>query len=301
MKKQKYLLPMLALALASAMWGVNTPLIKLGVETIPPEIFTAIRFLIVSLILLPFAIKTWKPIKRKVLLLFILSSVFGISLSSYTLNIGLSKTTAFDASIIWLMSPIVLFVLSAQFLKEKISYRTLTGILVALVGSIVIIGRPETSNMDNLVGNLLLVISVLTSAISIIICKPLMKKVSDAQATFLSMFPGIVPVAAYALTQADTWDIAATSMSSWQGLVFSTIIVTIANFLFYYGLRYKKAQDTGVYQYIDPAVAIVAAWFLLGERPTPSFTVGAVMVVLGVYIVERRIRLAKKLYYRKRF
>lgn len=288
MAKQKYLLPILALATASILWGMNAVLIKMGLESIPVPIFMSIRFLAASLVFLPFVIRTWKPLKRKDFWLFILSSVFAISLSALALNIGLSKTNAFDVAVISLMSPVVLFILSAQFLKERLQLKTFIGILVALAGSVVIIGRPDSSSIDNLVGNLFVVISIFCSAISVIICKPLMKKASDYQVTFMSLFPGIIPVAIYAITQLHTWDISATTARSVQGLIYSTIAIIIANFLFYYGLRHKKAQQVGVYHYLQPVVTIVFAWFLLAERPSPGFALGAALVFAGVYLAEMR-------------
>lgn len=291
MKNKKIILPILALVIANALWGVNTVLIKIGLETIPPAIFMSIRFLTASLVILPFAIVTWKPLKRRDLLLFVLSSVFAITLSAFALNIGLTKTSAFNASIIWSMAPIIMFVLSAQVLKEKMRLSTLIGILIALAGSIIIIGRPEATDANTLIGNLFIVVSIFCAAIGTIICKPLMKKVSDSQATFMSLFPGIVPVAMYALTQLPTWDMANVSSRSITGLVWSTVAIVIANYLFYFALRHKRAQETGMYQYIDPAVTIVAAWFILNERPSPGFIFGAALVFTGIYLAEvRRIK-----------
>lgn len=288
MAKQKYLLPILALFVANILWGTNAVFIKMGVESIPVPIFMSIRFLTASLILLPIVVHTWKPLKRRDFWLFILSSVFAISLSALALNIGLSKTTASNAAVISLMSPVVIFVLSAQFLKERMQLKTFLGILIALVGAVVIIGRPEGSGTDGLTGNLFVVISIFCSAINVIICKPLMKKASDSQVTFMSLFPGIIPIAIYAITQLHTWDIPATTSKSIQGLVYSTVAIVIANFLFYYGLRHKRAQQVGVYHYLQPVVTIATAWFLLAERPTFGLALGASLVFAGVYLTEIR-------------
>src|ERR1035438_9980790 len=100
MTKQKTSLIILSLAFAEVLWGLNTVFIKMGLQSIPVTIFIAIRFLIASLILLPFAIKYWKPITRKELLLLTIASVFTVSLNALALNIGLTKTTAINASII---------------------------------------------------------------------------------------------------------------------------------------------------------------------------------------------------------
>lgn len=272
--------------IANILWGVNTPLIKMGVESIPAPFFMSIRFLIASLIMLPFALRDWKPLKYKDFLLLILSSVFYISLSSLALNVGLSMTTAFNTAIIWLLAPLLLFILSASYLKEGLSLKTFIGIIVALAGSLVIIGKPwEGGGATELTGNLLIVTAVFCTTVSTLICKPLTKKTGSYQLTFMNLFPGIVPIVIYAAFFG-TWDIDATTTTSLYGLIASTVVIIIANFLFFYALRHKKAQSTGVYQYLDPLAAIVAAWFLLAERPSPTFALGAGLVIVGVYITE---------------
>lgn len=179
--------------------------------------------------------------------------------------------------------------LSVEFLKERLSVKTLTGIFVSLVGSIIIIGKPWEGSLgsaDELTGNLFIVMAVLSSVIGTIIFKPLIKKTSSYQATFMSLFFGIMPIALYALTQLSSWDVQATSSKSIWGLVLSTIIIIISNFLFFYALKRKKVQSTGVYSYVQPVSTIIAAWFILAERPSPTFTIGASLVFLGVYLAE---------------
>jgi drug/metabolite transporter (DMT)-like permease len=298
MTKQTSKLPIIALTISFSLAGVNTVLIKMGVATIPVPIFLSIRFLAAALLLLPFAVYTWKPLKRKDVLLLVLNSFFYITFSSLALNIGLTKTTASNAAIIWLLAPLLLFILSASFLKERLSLKTFLGIIVALVGSLIIIGRPWEGGANGsvgLTGNLFIVIAAFCQVISTLIAKPLTKKTSAYQLTFMSIFPGIVPVALYALTQLHSWNIHATTAKSIEGLVYGTINIVIVDFLFFYALRYKRAQDTGVYIYLDPIATLVAAWFLLSERPSTVFILGSAFVFLGIYIAEfshsRKLRL----------
>lgn len=286
MAKQKSLLPVLALIAASILWGFNPPLIKLGVETIPPVIFLSIRFLAASLVMLPFAIKTWKPLKSKDLYLMILSSVIFVSVASLALNLGLARTTSINAAVLGLLGPLLLFVLSVEFLKERMSLKTLIGVLVAFVGSLVIIGRPWESSGANLTGNLLIVISVLCFVVSTLLFKPLTNKTSTYQATFCCFFFGVLPAAAYSLTQLHSWNIQSTTAASVNGLIGSLVVILGANFLFFYGLLHKKAQSVGIYGYLQSITTIVAAWFILAERPSARFALGTALVFLGLYLAE---------------
>jgi len=100
------------------------------------------------------------------------------------------------------------------------------------------------------------------------------------------MFPGVVPIALYAVTRLHTWNIKTTSAKSVQGLIWSTVAIVLANLLFYFALRYKKAGSVGAYQYLSPLATVIAAWYLLSEHPYKNFVIGALLVCFGLYITE---------------
>lgn len=296
MSKQRYLLPILALAAANILWGINTPLIKMGVESIPAPIFMAIRFLAASLILLPFALHSWQRLGRKDLGVLSLASCIYVTISGLALNTGLTMTSAINAGVIWLLGPIVLVILSVAFLNERLSAKTVVGIVIGIIGSLLIVGTPWHSDQDatrEIIGNLLVVVSVIGAAVATIIFKPYTKKTSPTQAAFMSMFPGTVPIALLALLLVPNWSPETMSTSSTIGLVASIVVVIVANVFFFYALRFKKVQKTGAYQYLDPLAAVVAAWIILAERPGPYFFVGTAIVIVGIYIVETRRQMPK--------
>jgi drug/metabolite transporter (DMT)-like permease len=183
------------------------------------------------------------------------------------------------------MGPLLLFILSATILKEGLSLKTFIGIVIALIGSIIIIGNPFQGSVS-ITGDLLIVLSVFCTVIGILIYKPLTMTINPFQMTFMGMLIGVVPIALYSITKLHSWNVQGTSYTSIQGLIWSTLSIIIASFLFYYALRYKKAESVGVYQYLEPLSTIIAAWFLLGERITNKFAIGAVLVFVGVYVVE---------------
>lgn len=295
MKKHKLLLPILALILTNSLWGIATPLIKIGLESIPVPIFIGIRFFIAALLLLPFAVRVWKPIRGNKLSLLVLAALLDITLSVAALNVGLTKTTASNAGIIWLLMPILLFILSGAVLKEKLRLKTLLGIMVALAGSLVIIGKPwEGGDSASLTGNLLVLCSVFLNALAIIIIKPITKILHPYQTTFMYYSIGVVPMLVYASTKLSSWQIGEVTTRSLIALGFCILTAVVSNVVFYYALRTKTVQSAGVYQYLDPLVTFGGAYVLLAERPTSLFFVGATLIVAGVYVVESRAKLGMK-------
>ena len=303
MAKQKHLLPILALILANILYGINIPMIKLGLETIPVTIFMSVKFLTASLILLPFALKTWKPLKRRELMLMILSSLFFITFTALAINIGLQYAPSINWGVISILSPLVLCILSVEFLKEHVSLKAFIGTLIAFGGAAVIIGKPweaALSDQSVLLGNVLFIAAMLGGVISTLIAKPILKKMSSYQAAFIYVFVGILPIAAFSITQFKGWDIHEVSTSSYIAVIYGIVAVTLANFLHIYGLRYKAAHSVGIFHYIEPIVIIIAAWFILGEHPSLKFAVGAILVFIGIYLAEIRLPQKLILHYHKR-
>lgn len=296
MSKQIYTLPILALCIANILWGINTPLIKMGVESIPSPIFMAMRFMAALLILLPFALRSWQRLSRREYILLSIASCIYVPIGGLALNTGLTMTSAINAGVIWLLGPVVLTIFAIAFLNEKLSTKTVAGITIAIAGSLLIIGTPWQTDDDasrEIMGNLLIVASVVGAAIATIIFKPASQKTSATQAAFMSMFPGTIPILILALFMLPSWDSDTVTQTSAIALISSIAVIIAANVLFFYALRFKKVQKTGAYQYLDPLAAVITAWILLAERPGSYFFVGTTIVVIGIYIVETRRRMPK--------
>lgn len=297
MSKQKTLLPVIALIVANVLWGINVPVIKLGVRSIPIPIFIAVRFMIVSLIFLPFAIRTWKPLRRTELGLMALSSLFFITVSAIALNLGLKYAPSINVAVIGLLGPLLLCVLSVEFLKEKMGLKAIIGVMLAFAGSAIIIGKPWEVSLRGstvLLGNVLFFVVVLAGVISTLIAKPILNKISTYQATFLLIFIGTLPIVPFALLQLRDWSIHSVTPGGYAAFVYGIIALPIANFCFFYGLKHKKAHNVAVLEYVEPVAVIIAAWFILAERPSLKFALGAALTFLGIYLAE--VRLPRKLY-----
>ncbi len=292
MSKSKTLLPVLALVLANLFWGVNIPVVKYGLKTIPVTIFISLKFMAASLILLPFAVKTWKPLRQRELGLMILSSIFWITGDTLATNIGLKYAPSINLAVIGLLGPLILCFLSVEFLKERMSLKAVAGALIAFGGTATIIGKPwevSLSGQTVMLGNVLFFAGMLCGVISVLIAKPIMNKMSSYQSAFLYLFVGTLPIVPLSLTQLKGWSVHDVMTRGWVALGFSILAVTLANFFIMYGLKYKDAYSVGLFGYIQPVIIIIAAWFILGEHPSAKFALGAGLVFLGVYLAEVRL------------
>ena len=54
-----------------------------------------------------------------------------------------------------------------------------------------------------------------------------------------------------------------------------------------YALRHLSATVSSLYTYINPLVAILLGWLLLGESLTAGIVAGMVVTITGVWLVNR--------------
>jgi drug/metabolite transporter (DMT)-like permease len=303
-KKQKVVVSsFLALIFAEILWGVNTPVIKLGLETVPLPLYLSITILGAALLMVPLAVKNWKPLRRKDYALLAIGAIIAITLGNVALLAGLQKVPSLNASLIGLFSPLLLFMLSVQFLKERMSLKTFLGILIAFAGSAIVIGKPwdiASTNSDVLTGNLLIVLAVFCDVIGTLIAKSVLKRVNVYQVTFITLLVGILPVAVFSIQYLYALSPSHAGKNGFLAMGFNIVAITFANYLFMYGLKHRKAQEVGVFGYVHPIATAVAAWFILAEVPDKKLITGAVLIFIGIYLVEVKLTRNVRLRYRPR-
>jgi drug/metabolite transporter (DMT)-like permease len=288
--KKKLTSAFLALSLAEILWGINVPVIKLGLETVPVNVFLSVTILSAGLLVAPLAYKHWKPLKRKDYLLLIIGSVLSISLGNVALLMGLQRIPSVNASLISLLGPLLLLILSVEFLKERLSFRVFLGIIIAFAGAAIIIGKPWSATAPDQMaaGSLFIVLAVLCEVISTLMFKPILKRVHPYQLTCLHLIWGAIPIVIYSLPNLYALSPDRVGRSGYLAMFFNIALITVANCLFYRGLKKKKAQEVGVFRYLHPVATAIAAWFILSEVPSQKIVVGAILIFLGIYYAEVR-------------
>lgn len=290
MTKSKQKLALIAAALAYVCWGINTPAIKIAVESMPIPLFLVTRFIIIAIIMLPFVIYFWKPMKRKDLLRQIVVSAFfatGIFLLSY----GLTKTSVSHAAVLGMLNPIIMLLFAYLFLKDKVRAKSLTGILIALVGACIIVGyrsadSTEVTSSPQLLGDLAILLSVVCSVLGVITLKPLTKKYNPFQTTLVGLSIGILPMAFYLIGNPEMVSFDTITAKSFYGLLLSALTMALANILFFYALGKRKISQIIFYYYVEPVVIVVIAYLLLSEGFSLSYVIGSALVAAGLWIAE---------------
>ena len=177
----KRLLAILAATGASTIYGINHTVAK-GLMPIYIEPFGFILLRVLGAAILFWLISIWGP-KEKIATSdwprLIGCTVFGMVINMLLFFKGLSLTTPINSSVIITISPILVLVLAAVLIKERITVLKTVGIITGLAGAMALIffSKEATDNAPNIpLGNFFVIINALSYGLYLILVKPLTAK-----------------------------------------------------------------------------------------------------------------------------
>lgn len=282
----------LSLIIANVIWGAASPIFKWSLTNISPFLLAFLRFSVASIILFPFAYTKLKIYKED-LLKFIVVGLFGVGIHIPLFFFGLQLTSSINAPIIASAGPVFIILLSIILLKERPKKKVFIGTFVSLLGVLVIIGRPFIEHgllNSSFIGNVLILLAVITGVFYTIYSKELLFKYHPVTVTFWSFVIGSLVFIPFLINELS--DPAVNIVLNHRGIigvVFGIIFSsTIGYYLYQWGVSKIHANEVGVFTYIDPIVAIMIAYPLLGEVITPIFVLGSMLVFGGIFVSEGR-------------
>lgn len=281
----------LLIAVATIIWGATVPIMKLTLTQIPPFSLAFIRMSLASLILAVLAFRHLE-IAKKDIPTFALAALTGVTLNLTLFFIGLTKTTAINASLLVAAVPILTILMAHFYLREKLDTRIVIAALLALAGVIVIVGKPTgASSLNQFIGNILLLLSALSWVIHEIIAKKLLKTYDPATVTFYSMAYGALtffPLFVWEFWRSPQW-LGNVNYVGIGGAVYGIIFASlIAYWAWQKGLAKLPAGQASFFFYLDPISGSLLSIILLKEKFTQELIIGAVLITLGVILAEQK-------------
>lgn len=274
-----------AMLLLALMWGLSIPITKLGLETIPPLMFTAMRFLVaVPLLLILAAGKLRVPLRA--IPSIIALGVMGITLGNVAQSFGVQGTSASVGTIVSATIPIFIVIFAAMRLKQPVAGRHWIGLLAAF-GGIAMVAVGSGPGVDDLSRTTVTgVIWMLVSAVAIAFYYIWSAELTERYGTLpvaawnaLAGLVAILPLAGWEMANAP-FEI--TGQAVWT-CVYLGVMVTVAGLLLWlYILRAVPARVAASVQYLQPVFGIAAASFLFGDRLGLTFVAGVVLILAGL-------------------
>lgn len=221
---------------------------------------------------------------------FFLCALTGIALNQLLSLKGLSLTFSIHASLLALISPILITVIAAFLLKERLNNYKAIGLLLGIAGSMVLIffkdGGGDANNV--LLGDILIIANSVFYAIYFILVKPLMKTYSAVtviRMIFTIGFFIILPFCWQQFTEVP-WQ-------QYTSIDYFNIGMVVLNGTFFaylfnvYGIKVLGASVAGTYIYSQPVFAAIIAMIFLGEALTTYKILAAILIITGVYFANK--------------
>ncbi len=297
----------LALFLVNFIYGVNYVVAKgLMPDVVGPSGFIVVRVLGAGALF--WLVRAVRP-ERIVLAdlgRLALCGLFGVALNQLMFFHGLMRTTPINASIIMVATPILVLVLAAVLLKERITWVKATGVLLGAAGALSLIFlKPEGSAAGaTALGDLFILINAISYGVYLVLVKPLMRKYTATTVMAWSFLFGLVMVLPFGWHEFTViaWD--TLSAPIWAAILFVVVMVTFVAYLMNtWALGQVSPTVVGTYIYMQPVLAAAFTWLFvrigpdrLGIPGTYTATIGlpqilcAAAIFTGVYLVGRADR-----------
>lgn len=223
--------------------------------------------------------------------LFFVCGVFGVAGNQLTFFEGLNITTPINAAVMMTVNPILVLLLSALILKERLRTARIIGIVLGISGAIMLITRGgaevEIFASDKSLGNLLVFINASSYAMYLILVKPLMRKYAPITVIRWVFTYGLLVVLPFGYQQM--------SEIQWvhlpDGIIMRIAFVVIGTTYFAYllgvfALKTVSSTTVSFYIYLQPLIAAVVAIILGKDHLTPVLLLAAALIFTGVYLVS---------------
>jgi drug/metabolite transporter (DMT)-like permease len=231
-----------------------------------------------------------EKIERVDLIRIVGAAFFGVAFNMLTFFKGLSLTSPISAAVIMVTTPMIVMVLAAIIIKEKMQREKVLGIFLGLIGTAMLIlyGKSIENTSNAGLGNFLVFINAVSYSFYLIIVKKLMDKYNAFTFVKWIYLFGFLMVLPFGWNQfsAVKWtmvpDLILLKISF--VIIFSTFITYLLNLL---SMKELKPTTVAVFIYLQPLFASVFA-ISLGKDQLNLVKIGsAILIFVGVYLATQ--------------
>ena len=262
--------------------GFGFVIAKPAFDSFPPILLMGIRFTFAASLLI-----WWFPIPRGYLKKIFIASFIANTLQYSITYTGLNYIEA-SSAVLLVQMEVPFGVIFAYFmLKEKPTLRALIGITIAFIGVYILTGSP---NLDGkFFGIALTILGSAIWALGQVMVKPLSKEINPlALVAWLALFSGPILISLSAIIDGNTINyLTKASFDHWL------IAIYIGFFMqpITYGCFYYVLKNNPLYKVLPivtmgiPPTGLLAAIFILGEKPTAELFIGGAIIIFGVIMI----------------
>ena len=277
--------------LAVLFWGSSFVATKTALLEIKPVTVIVLRLILATTLLTIIALSTKKSFSINLkshgwILILAMIATFHLWIQVT----GLQYTTASNTGWIIGTAPIFMAILGLIFFREKVTLLQVAGILIAIFGLLMLIGKGNVLDIDLIEnkGDLLVLGSAFTWGVYSMVNKKISLSYSPLMTIlylFLMMLIIIIP---FNLNSETINAVIHLSFIGWISILFLGLFCSgIAYVIWARALRDMESAKVGAFLYFEPFVTVLAAWFFLNEVITLMMIVSGLLITAGVFIVNK--------------
>ncbi len=279
-----------ALIFANFLGGAFSPLfVRIGTSEIPPITFTALRFLVATLVFFPIFLSQRKKFHSEDFPKIIFNSIF-FMLNATLFAIGLRFTTIITSQILYTLVPLFVGLFSFFLFKEKIGQNKIIGAAIALSGTAFLIwesfSKVQSISLGTPLGNVIILCAVISWSFYFSFSKKLTDRNGPVVTTFFSflitlLIVGIISPFEFSSTSINLNHLRPEVIGSifGVGIISSGALV----FLYQYGISKTSSFVASIFTYFVPVFSSLTAIPLAHEKISGQLIIGGLLITIGVF------------------
>ncbi len=219
------------------------------------------------------------------------AAFFGVALNMLTFFKGLSYTSPISASVIMVTTPIIVLILSAILLKERMLKRSVFGIVLGLAGTAMLImyGKSVGSAPNATLGNFLVFVNAVSYGLYLITVKRLMDKYNAFNFVKWIYLFGLIMVLPFGWSELHEIEWSVIPGGIWLKIAFVLVLSTFVTYLLnLVSMRELKPTTIAVFIYLQPVFAAIFAIGLGKDHLTWVKIISAIVIFTGVALVTSK-------------
>jgi O-acetylserine/cysteine efflux transporter len=280
----------LAFVLLVVLWGSAFPAIKVGLGYSPPVLFAGIRTLLAGATM-ALAALLWggRANLRRDWPVYLLLTVFNVAGFFGLQTLAVFYMPSGTAAVVIYLQPILVGLLSFLILGEPLSAAKVVGLFLGFSGLVAVsAGSFFGASLGTPLGVAFGAGSAVSWALGTVYFKKYAERLSMLWAVAVPFALGGVFLTGLGLVLEPYAGISwtGTFVASW---LYTALVGTALAWVLWLGLvRAGEASRVAAYVFFVPLVSVLIGALFLGEALSPSLVIGAVLVVFGIYLVNRQ-------------
>jgi drug/metabolite transporter (DMT)-like permease len=276
-----------AFGLLVLFWGSAFSVVKVGLEYSPPMLFAGLRTLMGGLVILLAAV-VWggSPHLRRDWPVFLLLAAFNVVFFFGFQTLAVLYLPSGTAAVLEYLQPMLVGLLAWMILGESLSLAKIVGLILGFSGIGAVSAGSILGNISP-AGVAFGAGSAFSWALGTVFFKRYEARVSTMWAVAIPFVAGGMVLTLLSFT-IESWSEVSTKATLFVSLSYVSLVEIALAWLIWFGLvRAGEASRVAVYVFFVPLVSIVVGAIFLGERLTTSLLIGTVLIVTGIYVVNR--------------